>query len=135
MGDDKGGVIAQPFGTASSQMKEDSVMKQVLHHPTARRCCLVALTGMVLSAAVFLGEGQTRTLTTPPPIQSVKIQGTHSPAIAAKTCSVEKQGESQSTNLTRHPEMVAQGMDNDDKSHKKRLGLAIIFLGVLAEKS
>ncbi len=110
-------------------------MKQVLHHPTARRCFLVALTGMVLSAAVFLGEGQTRTLTTPPSIQSVEIQGIHSPAIAAKTCSVEKQGEYQSTNLTCHPEVVAQKMDNDDKSHKKRLGLAIIFLGVLAEKS
>jgi hypothetical protein len=116
-------------------MKEDSVMKQVLHHPTVRRWCLVGLTGIALSAAVFWGDGQARTLTSPPPIQSAKIQSALSSGAATKTYPGEKHRESQSTSLTRHPEMVAQEMDNDDKSSKKRLGLAIIFLGVLAEKS
>lgn len=110
-------------------------MKQVLHHPTARRWCLVGLTGIALSGAVFFGEGQARTLTTPPPIQSAKIQGALSSGAATKIFPGEKHRESQSTNLTRHPEVVAQEMDNDDKSNKKRLGLAILFLGVLAEKS
>ena len=110
-------------------------MKQVLHHPTARRCCLVGLTGIALSAAVFFGEGQARTLATSPPIQSVKIQGPLSSAAATKTYPGEKHRESAATNHARQAEVVAQEMDNDDKSSKKRLGLAIIFLGVLAEKS
>jgi hypothetical protein len=41
----------------------------------------------------------------------------------------------QSTNLTHHPEVVAQEMANEEKPNKKRFGLAILFLGVLAEKS
>jgi hypothetical protein len=110
-------------------------MRQILHHPTARLWCLVGLTAMALSAAVFLREGQARTLTTPPPIQSVKVQATHSPEIASKVYPSEKNLAFQSTNLQHHPEVVAQEMGNEEKTNKKRLGLAILFLGVLAEKS
>lgn len=110
-------------------------MKQILYHPTARLWCLVGLTGMAISAAVFLGEGQARTLTPPPPMQSVKIQDSHSNEIVSKAYPSEKNRTSQSTNLQPHSEVVAQEMANEDKTNKKRLGFAILFLGVLAEKS
>ena len=110
-------------------------MKQILNHPTARLWCLVGLTGMALSAAIFLDEGQARTLTTPPPSQSLNIQTTHSTEAEAKVSISEKNLGSQSPNLLPHPEVIAKKMDDEAKSHKKKFGLAILFLGVLAEKS
>jgi hypothetical protein len=90
---------------------------------------------MALSAAIFLGEGQARTLTSPPPSQSLNIQTTHSIEAEAKASPSEKIRGSQSTNLLHHPEVIAKKMDDEEKSHKKKFGLAILFLGVLAEKS
>lgn len=110
-------------------------MKHLLHHPTARLWCLVGLTGIVLSATVLLDEGQARTLTTPPPMQSVKAQDPHATGIVSKADPSGKNRVAQSTNLTHHPEVVAQEMANEEKPNKKKFGLAILFLGMLAEKS
>jgi len=110
-------------------------MKQILQHPTTRLWCLVGLTGMALSAAIFLGEGQARTLTTPPPVQSIKVQNTYPTGTVSKASPLEKNQVSPSTKPTHHPGAATQEMDNEEKSNKKRLGLAILFLGMLAEKS
>jgi hypothetical protein len=90
---------------------------------------------MALSAAIFLGEGQARTLTTPPPSQSLNIQATHSTGTGSMASPSEKNRGSQSTNLLHQPEVIAKKMDDEEKSNKKKFGLAILFLGVLAEKS
>ena len=108
-------------------------MQHILHHPPARLWCLVGFTGMALSAAIFLGEGQARTLPTPPPSQSLNIQATH--FTESKAYSSAKDRGSQSTNFLHQPEVSAKKMEDEEKSNKKRFGLAIIFLGVLAEKS
>lgn len=110
-------------------------MRPILHHPTARLWCLVGLTGMALSTIVFLGEGQTRTLTTPPPIRSVKAQDPHTTGMVSKPDPSEKNRVAQSTNLTHHLEEVAREMATEEKPNKKQFGLAILFLGMLAEKS
>lgn len=110
-------------------------MKQILQHPTARLWCLVGLTGMALSAIFFLGEGQARTITTPPPVQSIRVQDTYPTGTASKASPSEKNQIPPSTKPTHQPEAVSQEMDHEEQSHRKRLGLAILFLGVLAEKS
>ncbi|MDH4192681.1 MAG: hypothetical protein OEY80_04760 [Nitrospirota bacterium] len=110
-------------------------MKQILQHPTTRLWCLVGLTGMALSAAIFLGEGQARTLTTPPPIESVRAQDTYSTRTLSKSSLLEKNQISPTTKPSHHPEAVTQEMNNEEQPKKKRLGLAILFLGMLAEKS
>lgn len=110
-------------------------MKQILHHPQTRLWCLAGLTGMALSAAIFLGEGQARTLTTPPPVQSVRVLDTHHTETLSKVSPSAKIQVSPSTKPSHHPEVATQEMDNEETSHKKRFGLAILFLGVLAEKS
>ncbi len=110
-------------------------MRPILHHPTARLWCLVGFTGMALSAIVFLGEGQTRTLTTPPPMQSVKAQDPHTIGLVSKTDPSDKNRVAQPTNLTHHFQKVALEMTTEEKPNKKKFGLAILFLGMLAEKS
>lgn len=110
-------------------------MKHLLHYPTAKLWCLVGITGIVLAATVFLDEGQARTQTTPPPLPSVKAQDLHTTAIASKPDPPGRNRVAQSTNLTYHPEVIAQEMANEEKPNKKKFGLAILFLGMLAEKS
>ena len=110
-------------------------MKMILHHSTARIWFLVGLTGTVLSAVFLFEHGYARTLTTPPQIHSTIIQDTQASGSATKTGKLEKSPGSPSTNLPHHPEKVVPEVDNEEKPNKKRFGLAILFLGVLAEKS
>jgi hypothetical protein len=110
-------------------------MKHLLHYPTAKLWCLVSIIGIVLAATVFLDEGQARTQTTPPPLPSVKAQDLHPTGIASKPNPQGKNRVARSTNLTYHPEVVAQEMANEENPNKKKFGLAILFLGLLAEKS
>jgi hypothetical protein len=117
------------------ETEEDSVMKQPLDHPRTRRWCLVGLIGIVLSATVLLDKGQARTLTTTPPMQSVRAQDLHATGIASKPDPSGKNRVTQSTNLPHNPEVVPHEIPNEEKPHKKKFGLAILFLGVLAEKS
>jgi hypothetical protein len=68
-------------------------------------------------------------------MQSVTVQSTHTPEMASKVQPVEKNHASQLTKLTQPPEVGTREIENEDKSQKKKLGLAILFLGMLAEKS
>lgn len=110
-------------------------MEQIRQQPTIRSWRLLGLTGMALSVAFFLNEGQARTLPMPSPIQSVNVQSTPPTEMASKMSPLEKHRGSQSTKLTQHPEVGTQEMNNEDKPHKKKFGLAILLLGVLAKKS
>ena len=110
-------------------------MEQIRHQPTTRSWRLLGLTGLALSVALFLNEGQARTLPIPPHIQTVTGQNTPIPEMGSKVQPVEKNHASQLTKITERPEVGTQEMEHEDKSQKKKLGLAILFLGMLAEKS
>lgn len=110
-------------------------MKQRFGYPTTWLWCFLGLTGMALVATILLEDGYARTLTTPPLIQSVKIQDAHSTEIGSKACPLPQNGRLRSMLLNPHPERIGQELDNEERPNKKKLGLAIIFLGVLAEKS
>lgn len=110
-------------------------MKQRFGYPTTWLWCFLGLTGMALVATILLEDGYARTLTTPPLIQSVKIQDAHSTEMGSQACPLPQNGRHRSTLLNPHPERIGQEMANEEKPSKKKLGLAIIFLGVLAEKS
>ena len=109
-------------------------MEQIRQQSTARSWRLLGLTGMVLSVTLFLNEAQTRTLPIPSPIQSIKPQTPHPTAIASKVRPLANNLGSQ-TNLIPRTELGAKEMDNRDKPDKKNFGLAILFLGMLAEKN
>jgi len=96
---------------------------------------LLGLIGLVLSVPLFLNEGQARTLPIPPHMQSVTVQGTHTTEMASKVRPAEKNHASELTKLTQLPEVGTREIENEDKPQKKKLGLAILFLGMLAEKS
>ncbi|MDH3503319.1 MAG: hypothetical protein OEM58_02175 [Nitrospirota bacterium] len=110
-------------------------MEQIRQQPTTRSWRLLGLTGMVLSVALLLNEGQARTLPIPSPVQSIKVQSNHHTEMASTVRPLENNRGSQSTKLAQHPEVGTQEMNNQEKPHKKKLGLAILFLGMLAEKS
>jgi hypothetical protein len=110
-------------------------MKQILRYYSARLWCLVGLAGIAISAAILLGEGQARILTAPSPIQSIKVQDALSPIIGSKIFPSGKIHGYQLGNMTPSSQIVTPEIDNDEKPSKKKLGLAILFWGVLAEKS
>jgi len=110
-------------------------MEQIRHQPTTRSWRLLGLTGLALSVALFLNEGQARTLPIPPPMKSVTVQNTHTFEMASKVQPAEKNHAFQLTKLTQRPEVGTREMEHEDKTQKKKLGLAILFLGMLAEKS
>lgn len=110
-------------------------MKQRLHYAVAKARCLLGFTGMVMSAAILLGEGQARILSLPPPIHSIKSQNTLATEIISQT-SLSKNLQGFPVQIqTPHPEMAVRNRNFEEKLVKKKLGLAIWFLGVLAEKS
>ncbi|WP_342349409.1 hypothetical protein [uncultured Nitrospira sp.] len=110
-------------------------MKKIRQQPTTRTWRLLSLTGLALSVAFFLNEGQARTLPMSPSTQSIKEQCTHPTQMASKNYPLEKDHASQSTKSTKHHDLGTRERDNDDKPQKKKFGLAILFLGTLAEKS
>jgi hypothetical protein len=95
----------------------------------------MGLTGIALSAAIFLGVGQARTLRAPSPIQSIKIQDSLSSRIVSKINHSGEIQSSKSEKVTISLGATNREMDNEEKLNKKRLGLAILFLGALAEKT
>ncbi len=110
-------------------------MEQIRRQRNTKTCRLLGLTGLALSVAFILNEGQARTLPMSSTIQSVNVQSTHPTEKASKMSPLENHHGFQSTKLTQRPEVETQEMDNEDNLHKKKFGLAILLLGVLAKKS
>ena len=108
-------------------------MEQIRQQPTTKTWRLLGLTGLVLSVAFFLNEGQARELPRPSPIHPLNTQRTHPTNMTSKAHSLEKNRTSQPTKFTNNSE--ARERDNEEKAQKKRFGLAILFLGTLDEKS
>jgi hypothetical protein len=111
-------------------------MKPILHHPTTREWCLLSLTGMAMTAAIFLGEGQAGILSTPPRLPSINDQHSPPSGIMPKTSFSLISRDLQSTTITHYSQMaqkVAQTRESEKNLQKKKVGLAILFLGVLAE--
>ena len=109
-------------------------MKLMLQNPTVRLWCLSGLTGMVLMAGTLLEDSQARTYTSSPihtSLQASKLNlHMHSPetVIAGKLHTL-KSGREHTPEISDIHKLVA-----DKKPAKKRMGLAILFLRILAEK-
>lgn len=110
-------------------------MEQISQEPATKTWRLLGLTGLALSVAFFLNEGQARTLPMPSPIQSLKVKSTPPTTMTSKTHPLEKNRVSQSTKSTDHREGGSKERNHEDTTQKKKFGLAILFLGKLAEKS
>ncbi|GJL70036.1 MAG: hypothetical protein NPIRA06_26710 [Nitrospirales bacterium] len=110
-------------------------MEKIRQQTPTRTWRLLCLTGLTLSVAFILNEGQARTLPMPPTPQSIKEQSTHSTKTASKFPSLGKDRASQSTKSINHYEIGTWEKDNKDKPQKKKFGLAILFLGTLGGRS
>lgn len=110
-------------------------MEQIRQQPTTKTWRLLGLTGLALSVAFFLNEGQARTLPMPSPIHPLNTKSTHPTNMTSKAHPLEKKRASQPTKFTNHREAGSRERDNEDKTQIKKFGLAISFLGTLAEKS
>ncbi len=110
-------------------------MEQIRQQPTRKTWRLLGLTGLALSVAFALNEGQARELPWPSPIHPLNIQSTHTTNMTSKAHPLEKHRTSQPTKFTNNSEAGSRERDTEDKTQKKRFGLAILFLGTLAEKS
>ena len=109
-------------------------MKQILQNPTARVWFLSGLTGMVLIAGLLLEEGQARTYTPSPTIAPLQInkQNLHTHLSdrinPGKSQPLKSSREQKTTDPATHKQV------EDKQPAKKRMGLAILFLGLLAEE-
>jgi hypothetical protein len=110
-------------------------MKQILQNPTARVWFLSGLTGMVLMAGVLLEEGQARTSYSPSlDIASLQINELNLHMPSSETINA---GKSQTLKTSREQKVkdpVTHVQVTDKNPAKKRMGLAILFLGILAKE-
>ncbi|MEO7860338.1 MAG: hypothetical protein ABIU05_07815 [Nitrospirales bacterium] len=100
-------------------------MEKIRQQPTTRTWRLLGLTGLALSVAFFLNEGQARTLPMPPSTQSINGQSTHPTQLASKIHHLEKDHASQSTKPTTRHDIGNRERENEDKPQKKKFWLAI----------
>lgn len=110
-------------------------MKQIRQHPTTITWRLLGLAGLALSVAFVLNEAQARELSMPSSIHPLNAQSTHPTNMPSKAHPLEKHRTSQPAKFTNNSEADSRERENEDKIQKKRFGLAILFLGTLAEKS
>ncbi len=110
-------------------------MEQIRQQHSAKTWRLLGLTSLAFLVAFFLNEGQARTLPMPSPSQYLNVQRTHPTNMTSKTHPLEKHRASQSMESTNYREGRSKDRDRVDPILKKKFGLAILFLGTLAEKS
>ena len=109
-------------------------MRTILQESTTRIWCLSGLTGLVLMAGVLLEEGQARTNAPTPEYSSTQTSRLNRHAPSSESTKIVKPN-SRNTSMeeeTNGPATQKEGTDK--KPAKKRMGLAILFLGILAEE-
>ncbi|MDH3770352.1 MAG: hypothetical protein OET79_05125 [Nitrospirota bacterium] len=109
-------------------------MKQILQNPTARLWCLSGLTGMVLMAGVLLEEGQARTYSPSPDIASLQINELNLHMPSSETINAGKSQTLKTSQEQKVKDPVTHVQVTDKNPAKKRMGLAILFLGILAKE-
>ena len=110
-------------------------MKRINHHPTARLWTVSGLAGMVLLGGILIGEGHAGPFSTPlntevMPIQKLTLEQSHKHSRVSG-----KKLERQSTPWAQNERGITQKSARKQEPWKKRLGLALFFLGTLAGKS
>ena len=110
-------------------------MKTFLHDPAIRIWGLSGLTGMVLMAGVLLEEGQARTYSPSPENSSIQTSRlnvhTHS---FGSIITQESSGKNVVTEQKTLALATEKEVSNKNLAKKKRMGLAILFLGILAKE-
>ncbi len=109
-------------------------MKTILQDPTTRIWCLSGLTGIVLMAGVLLEEGQARTYSPSPVNSSIQVNTLNLPTPSSQSMNTKK-SETLKAIPKQKANVPAMQKDVEDKGPaKKRMGLAILFLGILAKE-
>jgi hypothetical protein len=109
-------------------------MKYLQRNPTVRLWCLSGLTGMVLVAGVIFEEGQARVYS--PSSVSVSVKS-HTLITQTPASHPIKTGKASTLRSAwKQPSKASEAHDpgNDKKLEKKRMGLAMLFMGLLAEE-
>ncbi len=110
-------------------------MKDVFKHMTKKQLGCVGLAGLLFLAGLLLGEGQATTIAPTPTITSTVSQADTHPS--KKTTTSVKGGLPQPSRLQNKSEtnLIREELGLKSSAEKKKAGLALLFLGVLAEKS
>ena len=109
-------------------------MKQILQNPTARVWFLSGLTGMVLIAGLLLEEGQARTYTPSPTIAPLQVNKQNLQTNLSDMINPDKSQALESNRGQKAKNPATHKQTADKQPAKKRMGLAILFLGILAEE-
>lgn len=109
-------------------------MNTILQDSTTRSWCLSGLTVMVLMAGVLLEEGQARTYLPSPENSSIQTSRLNRHAQSSESTKTVKL-EPLNTSLEQKANSpIFQKEGTNKNPEKKKMGLAILFLGILAEE-
>lgn len=110
-------------------------MKDLLKHMTKKQLGCVGLAGLLFLAGLLLGEGQAKTVTTPPTITSTASQEIPQSRKHTTTSVQSRLPQPSKLQNKTKKNLIREELGLKSSAEKKKAGLAILFLGVLAEKS
>jgi len=109
-------------------------MKSILHDTITRNWSLSGLIGLILIGCVLLEEGQARTYSPPAVNQSLETT-TLNPRQTSSESLMTGHLSGGKASREEKAKVPALKKVEDKNPEKKRMGLAILFLGILAEES
>jgi len=109
-------------------------MNPILQNSTARIWGLSGLTLMVFMAGILLDEGQARTYSPSPGNSSTQTHRLSHRLQSSDSMKRVKVESIQSSSKRTTTKSLIQKEGTDQTPGKKRMGLAILFLGILAEE-
>ena len=108
-------------------------MKHFLKHTTKKQWGFMGLAGLMLLAGLLLGEGQAKTVSHSHPFATNTYSEILKPDTPGQTVSPARL--QQKLNKSPEKSVAEKDMGLKSRKEKKKAGLAILFLGVLAKKS
>ncbi len=105
-------------------------MKQLSQNSTVRFWCFSGLMGMTLMAGVVLTDSQARTLS-PPSVSTIQTN----PLASTEPAPMDTPTQLRSRSTQQIKDSAKQEQVSRNATGKKRMGLGMFVLGIVAEKS
>ncbi len=110
-------------------------MKHFFKHTTKKQWGFMGLAGLMLLAGLLLGEGQAKTVSTTPIFDAKSPSEFVHPSTQDEALPKTQTQHKREPNSPPARKLPDKEMGLKTPKEKKKAGLAILFLGVLAEKS
>lgn len=119
-------------------------MNDSMSQPKSNIFCITGILASMLLILAFLGEGNARTFPNPPDLptqnretlsewNTIYFPSVNPPSKDESGVKSFKIPQKDTLKLGKEERAEREGIDKNDQPQKKRMGLALLFLGILAE--